>query len=117
MKKITVFLTLALMLLGFTGFALQETGAIELGDATSLVEWLAPVIVWAATAIAKPLLKLPGWVTLTIAVPLLAFAVTYFTGNLEGEGLSWIQQFIYTLSAVFINEVKKKLQPDPLATQ
>lgn len=114
MKKFTLLFTMLFLLLGVSGFALQETGTIELGDPRSLVEWLAPVIVWVAAAIAKPLLKLPGWAVVTIVVPLLAFVVTYFTTGLEGD-LSWIQQLVYTLGAVFIQEVKKKLQP-PVVT-
>ena len=104
-----VFALMLFMGMTLTAFAFQE-GGIELGDPTSLVAWLSPLIVWGVTAIARPLLKLPGWVTLSIAVPLLGFALTYFTTGLDADS-GWIMQFGYTLTATFIQELKKKLQP------
>ena len=112
MKNLKFTLVMMLFLaVSFTAFALQS-GAPELGDPTSLVQWLSPVIVWAATALSRLGFKIPSWAIVSIVVPLLSFAITYFTTGL-GEESNWFMQFVYTLSATFIQEVKKKLTPAP----
>lgn len=110
MKKLRFTLVMIMFLAAsFTAFALQG-GAPDLGDPTSLVQWLSPVIVWGATALARLGVKIPSWAIVSIVVPLLSFAITYFTTGLA-EDSNWFMQFVYTLSATFIQEVKKKLTP------
>lgn len=88
-------------------FALNQSP--ELGSPGELIAWLSPIIIWAAGLAIKPFTKVPGWVMLTIVVPLLSFIASWLLQQSGLTDLNFIMQFLYGLGAVFIDQVKKQL--------
>lgn len=107
MKKFFIFALMAMFFV--TGVYALQDGGPEIGDANTLITWLAPIIVWVVGLVAKPLMKIPGFVMLTIVVPLLSAAMAWFATQ-QGGDLPWLTQFALGFGAVFIDQLKKKLQ-------
>ncbi|HEX9601649.1 MAG TPA: hypothetical protein VF985_09175 [Mariniflexile sp.] len=106
MKTLTKNLLILMLFITLPIFAIQE---LELNPANDLIMWLSPVIIWVVGLLLKSLAKVPSTIMLIVVVPILSFAVTWFTNTLEVSDLSFWMQFIYGLSAVFIDQLKKKI--------
>lgn len=75
----------------------------------NVVEWLTPFIVLGATALVRwgaP--KIPGWMTM-IVVSALSAAVAWATNAYaDAAALGFVEQTLYGLLAVFINQVYRQ---------
>lgn len=105
--KFKIFLSV-LFVMAFATFAFAQNQSELAPTAATIVQWLTPFIVLAATwliKVAKPVI--PGWATMLIVTAISA-AVTWASTLLENPDLSWLQQFAYGLLAVFINQSYKQ---------
>ena len=84
-------------------------------DWTQILLWLTPFIVWAATALVKfikPLL--PGWVLVSVVVPLISMILTALGTLVIPNEKPWLQ-FAIGLLAVFLSQLKIQLSPEKRA--
>lgn len=107
--KINKFLILILLVVfPVMGFALQETGDNSIVE-TILVA-VTPLIVMSVTELFKWMLpKLPGIVVLIMATvwsSVIAWAYTL----LDGNDLSWLEQFLYGLLAIVVDQFGTQLK-------
>jgi hypothetical protein len=78
--------------------------------AAELVTILTPLVVYGVIELVKlATAKIPGWVIVSIGVPLLSAAVTYVSTLLTGATAFW-QQFAFGFLAVFVSELIKQLK-------
>lgn len=109
----TKLLTLALMLIGFSSFALTGSTIVNELDPASpvdLVVILTPIIVFGVGELVKLISPLiPGWAMVVVVVPALSGAVTWASTLLTDQG-SWLVQFGFGLLSVFIHQLSKQLQ-------
>lgn len=76
--------------------------------AATIVQWATPFIVLLATWIVKAIKPIiPGWATM-IVVTAISAAVTWASTLLDSPDLSWLQQFLFGLLAVFIHQFYKQ---------
>ena len=116
--KLLLVVTLMLFCtLSVSALTVYQDGGVGLGDPAVLVQWLSPVIVWLVGMVLKPLLKIPGGLMLAVIVPLLSLAATWIVGKMTDGDTSWLMLFVYNLSAVFIDQLKKKIATQTARTK
>lgn len=105
MKKYILFLFAAIV----AAPVFAQNTPIESG---TIVEWLTPFIVLAATwlvRVVKP--NIPGFWTLTV-VTALSGLVTWLTNLLAAPDMSWLSQFGLGLAATFVHQIYKQLSAE-----
>lgn len=79
-------------------------------SANELVTILTPLVVYGVVELVKYLApKIPGWLIVSFAVPLLSAAVTFVSQWLMGATGFWAQ-FGFGFLAVFVNELIRQLK-------
>lgn len=106
MKKYILFLFAAIVAVPV--FAIGQSAP----DSGTIVEWLTPFIVLAATWLVKVVRpNIPGFWTLTV-VTALSGLVTWLTNLLAAPDLSWMAQFGLGLAATFVHQIYKQLSAE-----
>lgn len=74
--------------------------------AGAIVASLAPIVVWAVTALLRKIGNInPMWTMLVVAG--LSTLLTFITDQSDGDTQSFVMQIIYGLAAIAINEILK----------
>lgn len=108
MKTKNFLVMLLFMMVTFTTFAFVQDGSTDPGSGT-IVEWLTPFIVLAGTWVFRKFAgKIPGWATM-IVVSSLSAAVAWVTPLVTNVDASYLEQVLYGLLAVFINQLYRQI--------
>lgn len=79
----------------------------------NLITLLTPFVVWGATwVVTKIFPTISGWGIVLLVVPVLGALVTWIGTLITPESL-WYVNLLFSLLAVFINEVKVQLTKKP----
>lgn len=108
MKTKILFIVLAVLFVGSANAGVISPPEVDVQDPSSLVAYLTPFVVLAATWLVR-LVKpgIPGWATM-IVVLLLSSATTYVTNLLSSPDVSPLIQILLGLGATFLHQFKQQ---------